>query len=200
MERITQCPGTCFLDRDASYGDFSVPIRPAVRTSRQSQNLLCLKLQPESELFIFYRLRLQPTLIYLIRLRFQPKVPNQTYSDSGFDLAGGSAVGVALWTKGWVKIIHYRYDIDSVIDSMLQNHPIQTVHMWMIGWLVSSRTPILKWIYPAVPEIQIDIDNVINSMLHNHPPFTSGWLADWSPSPVAHQFWSQSTQPFPRCR
>ena len=131
-------------------------------------------------------------LIYLIRLLLwlQPKVLTLTDSDSGFDLGRGSAFVVALRTEGWFKIIHYRQYIDSVIDSMLQTHPVPTVHIWMIGlqshnnfevnlpsrsrdtdkistvlsiyvaesptihvgvigWLVSSRTPILKSIDPG---------------------------------------------------
>ena len=57
------------------------------------------------------------------------------------------------------KIIHYRQDIDSVIDSMLQNHPAPTVHMWMIVWLVSSRTIILKSTHPW-PSRSRDTDKV----------------------------------------
>ena len=41
------------IESRRTVGDSSVPIRPAVQTSRQSQNLLCRKLQPESESFPF---------------------------------------------------------------------------------------------------------------------------------------------------
>ena len=66
---------SCFHDRDASNVDSSAPIRPGVRTSRQSQKLRSLKLQSESA--ILYRLGL--------RLRHLPKLRTPTDSDSNFD-------------------------------------------------------------------------------------------------------------------
>ena len=40
--------------------------------------------------------------------------------------------------------------------------------------------------------------SIVYCRITHYQPFTCGWLADWSQ--VAHQFWSQPTQSFPRYR